>query len=85
MEECGASNLKVLGISKAVSRRLEGEWKRAHKESSLRISVCEYDAPITMLGSVPLDETFLGLLGLFRQKGEVLLLKELAGLCANVY
>ena len=40
--------------------------------------MCEYDAPITIFESTPFAETFLGLLGLFRQKGEVLLLNGLA-------
>ena len=31
-----------------------------------------------MLGSAPFDETFLELLGLLRQKGEVLLLKMIS-------
>ena len=31
-----------------------------------------------MLGSAALDEAFLGLLGLLRQKGEVLLLKVIS-------
>ena len=54
----------------------------AHKESNFRISVCEYDAPTTMLGSAAFEETFLGLFGLLRQKGEVLLLKMVSwGLC----
>lgn len=50
----------------------------AHKESNFKISVCEYDAPTTMLESVALDEAFLVLLGLLRQKGEVLLLRMIS-------
>ncbi len=82
MEVCGVSNLKELEISKVVSRRPGHVQDTAHKESNFRISVCEYDAPTTILDSVPFDETFLGLLGLLRQKGEVLLLKMIScGLC----
>ena len=37
---------------------------------------------MTMLGSAVFEEAFLGLLGLLRQKGEVLLLKMVSwGLC----
>ncbi len=38
---------------------------------------------MTMLESAVFEETFLGLLGLLRQKGEVLLLKMSAGACAS--
>ena len=50
----------------------------AHKESNFRISAWEYDAPTTISGSADLEETFLGLLGLLRQNGEVLLLKMIS-------
>lgn len=69
------SNSKALGISEAVSRSPEGVQNTAHKESNLRMSVCEYDAPTTRLGSAAFEETLLELLGLLRQKGEVLLLQ----------
>ena len=72
------SSSRALGISKAVSRSPERVQKTAHKESNLRISVCEYDAPTTMLGSAAFEDTLLGLLGLLRQKGEVLLLKMIS-------
>ena len=58
-----------------VSRSPEHIQSTAHKESNLRMSVCEYDAPTTMLGSAVFEETFLVFPGLLRQKGEVLLLK----------
>ena len=61
-----------------VSRSLEHVQDTAHKESNLRISICEYDAPMTMLESAVFEEKFLGLLGLLRQKGEVLLLKTVS-------
>lgn len=82
MEVCGVSNWRALGISNTVSRSPEYVQTIAHKESNLRMSVCEYDAPTTILGSPAFEETFLGLLGLLRQKGEVLLLKIVSwGLC----
>ena len=72
------SSSKASGISEGVSKSPEHVHVRntAHKESNLRISVCEYDAPTTILESGPLDGTFLGLLGLLRQKGDVFLLKK---------
>lgn len=80
---CGVWSSKALETSKAVSRTLVYVCAdTAHKESNFRISVCEYDAPMTMLGSAVFEETCLGLLGLLRQKGEVLLLKMVSwGLC----
>lgn len=72
------SSSKALGISKAVSRSLERVQNAAHKESNLRISVCEYDAPTTRLESAAFEETLLELLGLLRQKGEVLLLQMIS-------
>ena len=75
MEVCGVSNSKASRISKMVSRSPEYAQNTAHKESNLRISVWEYDAPTTILESAAFEEIFLGLLGLLRQKGEALLLK----------
>lgn len=72
------SSSKALRISKAVSRSLERVQNAAHKESNLRISVCEYDAPTTRLESAAFEETLLELLGLLRQKGEVLLLQMIS-------
>lgn len=73
----GVWGLELEGVKdlKIVSRSLEYSHNTAHKESNLRISVCEYDAPMTMLGSAVFEETFLGFPGLLRQKGEVLLLE----------
>ena len=44
------------------------------KESNLRMSAWEYDAPKTALGSVAFPEPFLAFAGRFRQNGEVFLL-----------
>ena len=80
----GVWGLEFEGVRdlQTVSRSQEHVQDTAYKESNLRISVCEYDAPTTMLGSAAFEETFLGLLGLLRQKGEVFLLKMVSwGLC----
>ena len=75
MEVFEVSTSWVLEISSAVSGSPVYVQDRAHKESNFKISVCEYDAPTTILGSAAFEETFLELLGLLRQNGEVLLLK----------
>ena len=75
MEVYEVSTSWVLEISSAVSGSPVYVQDTAHKESNFKISVCEYDAPTTILGSAAFEETFLELLGLLRQNGEVLLLK----------
>ena len=75
MEVYEVSTWWVLEIFGLVSGSPVYVQDMAHRESNFRISVCEYDAPTTMLGSVAFEETFLELLGLLRQNGEVVLLK----------
>ena len=78
MEACEVLSSKGSVTYHAVSRSVERVQITAHRESNLRISACEYDAPTTMSGSADLEETFLGLFGLLRQNGEVLLLRMIS-------
>ena len=76
-EDVGVSGLEFEGVNDLktlVRSTRECGRRKTDKESNLRMSAWEYDAPKTALGSVAFPEPFLAFAGRFRQNGEVFLL-----------
>ena len=76
-EDVGVWGLELEGVNDLktpVRSTRECGRGKTDKESNLRMSAWEYDAPKTALGSVAFPEPFLAFAGRLRQNGEEFLL-----------